>query len=305
MIDDEYCMTPERWRSFRSQGLHKNKLNRSKHFSTFCEWYKKLSSKYNGHLTYYEKILPYQRHLSYSEGCPIFNFFKLVPNGHFIKKFDLEYLSDDYPIRQDIEDILKKNTVKKWDDNFVKPLWMNQEDYILFLTQHLWRKRDFYLLKEVVEYSVENNETLIIKEHIIPPIGYEYNKVINWIHKKCDEHSNVYFIDRTFETYPLIPSSKYIWSINSSVGLAALMQNKRYSYFEKNLDYAFHISAHYADSIEEAVKYDHSYEKFLSKMSWYYDKMIIDVNDENHFYLLDKRFDRFYNKGVSDVEFFQ
>jgi len=305
MITEQYLMTPENWKRFRNKGLHKVKLKRLEEYKRFHSWILELIPKYDGYLTYYETLLKDKRHLSYSEGCPIFNFFKLIPNGHFINNFSLEYMSDDYPIREDIENILDNNILKKWDDSFTKKISNIHDDYILFLTQHLWSKPQFDILKSVIGYCINHDETLLIKEHIIPPENVAYRKVVFWIKNKCNEHANIHFIDKTYETFPLLDNAKYIWSVNSSVGLTAIVMGKRYSYFTKNVDFAFHIAAHHANSIQEAVNYDHSYEKFLRKFSWYYDKMVIDVNDENHFYKLDKQFHRFYNEQVSDVEYFK
>jgi hypothetical protein len=306
MINTNLVMTSKEWESYRNSGLHIVKLKRLGEYQKFLDWVDIIKPKYNGYLTYYEKFLKTERHLSYSEGCPIFNFFKLVPGGNFITDFSLEHLSDDYPIRDDIEEILDKNILKKWDDSFTKPVNFKENDYILFLTQHLWSKPQLDILKSVIQYSIDNKEILVIKEHIIPPEGMiMYKKAVEYVKKVSQKYDNIHFIDKTYETYPLLDNAKYVWSVNSSVGLTAIIRGKRYSYFTKNMDFAFHIAAHNANSIEEAVKYDFSYEKFLSKFSWYYDKMVIDVNDENHFYKLDKQFYRFYNEQISDIEYFK
>ena len=251
------------------------KLLNAKCFKHFNE----LTSQLNGKLVYFEYIdlQGNEKYLSFSEGNPIFQCFKVVPQKFYMTDFNnLDYWKSYKQIDSNIFQTLLNMDPRKYKIKQT-PTPILPEDYILFPLQTAVYQID--LISDICRWAKDNKRHVVFKDHPVPT----YNSVFSDISDKIPTSSYITHIKHDVNLYDLISNSKEIWTESSGVGFLATLLNKKVKYFRNTQDVAYAPIAKLCGNVEEAASdYDLSFEDIQQYMSWYYHKFAIDVYNETH-----------------------
>lgn len=227
---------------------------------------------------YYTNYARNMYKIEYTENTPVPYLFKMSPNRYFLNIFNpkLWYKHDiDSNIRSKFADANKyalRDSVYQFDN-----------PYILFALQSVnftsttMSKRLFI---ELVHWAETNKKYVLFKLH--PFTTPDNNILLYWNMLKEAGVIKKYaiLVDSKYNTDELIANSNAVWTYSSGVGLNAVVQNKIVVSFTDQLDYAdlYTICQSPNEAILAENKPKVDVDRFLS---WYYNKLIIDVSRDD------------------------
>lgn len=215
--------------------------------------------------------------INYTENSPIPYLFKMSPNRYFIDNYS--------PVLWKESDIDSTIRTKYANPNKYKLGELQYEftgDYILFALQaNNFRAGSISqeLLLKIIHWAETSQTYVLFKLH---PFTGENNRVIAFWNRLTDmKVINKYaiLVDSSYNTDSLIDGSRAVWTYSSGVSLQGALRGKPVAVFNANMDYT--AVARLVTSPEEAnlitAKPEDEVNRFLT---WYYNKLVIDVSSE-------------------------
>lgn len=272
----------ENWRSVHADADQKEK------FSIY-DWIKKFETElrvvsqsldidtvidYYNH--YPVKRSDYQSIIEYEENTPIPYLFKLSPGRYFLNRFNPKLWH-----RHDIDSTIKSKFINANKYALRSELYQFSDPYILFSLQSTnfgSRSMSKKLLIELVYWAETNKRYILFKLH---PFTNSNSKLL--LYWKMLEAAGVIskyaiLVDSKFNTDNLVQNADAVWTYSSGVGLNAVLQGKPVVAFTDQQDYAdlYTICQTPSEVVHATATLDT--DRFLS---WYYNKLIIDVSRDD------------------------
>lgn len=286
----------DRWKILRNN--QQEKFNGYRWIKRFESELQDVSNNLDASTTigYYTNSVYNTCQIEYTENTPVPYLFKMSPSRYFLDTFNpkLWYRHDvDSNIRSKFADA-NKYALRDEVYQFDKP-------YILFALQSVnftsttMTKRLFI---ELVHWAEANKKYVLFKLH---PFTTADNKILlYWDMLKEAGVIKKYavLVDSTYNTDELISNSDAVWTYSSGVGLNAVVKDKIVVAFTDQLDYAdlYTICQNPNEAILAKNKPKIDIDRFLS---WYYNKLIIDVSRED---LNDQIYNRIQSCVANDYD---
>jgi hypothetical protein len=271
------------------------KLKNFPHLFKFSESIKRLSEKHQIPYVFAEAYIAmyFDYTLIYRGGSPNYKLFKMTPHGDYVTRWPMYHLWKDHPIDDGIIErflampnnrYMQPNTVIETPESY--DLYLMQMNITKFkVTNHINPNWDFekdapkddVVCRMVLKYVKENKIYTLFKAH--PTTSMPSEKA--WEVYKRDGLVSEYsiFIDNV-NTDSLIPNANRIYSADSAVSLNAMLAGKKVATFHP-MDLSEIIpmikSPEELDLIQPVPIEDQK--RFLS---WYYHKLVIDIDDPNY-----------------------
>lgn len=296
------------WKRLRS--AQRRKWKHAPLFNRFIDAVNKIKDRYDGRLIYNRLQDIDECTLTYHESSPFPQLFKVTPNYFYIDNYDhpdIWKVWKKCDIDKDIIRILKSFDQNKYDQP--EQLFPIPDNYILFLHQHnigsdVRRRLDLRIMVNCVEWSHQNKKNILIKEHPFTLKDTNIREAWKSLEKRgVTSHAKLVY--NTYNLDHLIDNCTAAWTMTSGAGLQTILKDKPVVTFADNCDY-FPL-AKKADSPERAYSLSFDLPKedeILRFLSWYYHKLLIDVNSETFENRLIDRFDKFYRHRCSFNEIF-
>jgi hypothetical protein len=216
--------------------------------------------------------------IEYTENTPIPYFFKMSPNRYFLDKFNPKLWN-----RHDVDTNIISKFVNANKYALRNKVYQFDKPYILFalqsvnFTSHSMSKKLFI---ELVHWAETNKKYILFKLH---PFTTSDSKILlYWDMLKEAGVISKYavLVDSEYNTDELISNAEAVWTYSSGVGLNAVVQDKIVVAFTHQVDYAdlYTICQNPNEAILAKHKSKFHIDRFLS---WYYNKLIIDVSRED------------------------
>jgi len=291
---DDIIITKE-WSEIRK--TQKEKYQNIQHLEKFNKCLLDLKNDFDGEVKYfYNTNNKVTNTLYYAENTPVFYLFKLSPNGYFIDKDDPFNLWKKSEIDNDIIDKFRSLTTNKYKQPS-KSMRMNHS-YILFALQSIYETRfNTKIFYDCVKWAVKNEKDIVFKLHPFHSNDGSIQMAINNVKDYPKVQKYVKFVGQEYNFDDLLDGCEMLWTFSSGAGLQAILKEKPVSYFMKPFDY--YPMCKYARTPEEA--YDNKYDLDTVKkfLSWYYNKLTLDVTSSNFEDKLYERLDNYFNKKMT------
>jgi hypothetical protein len=302
-------ITSSQWKEARKdQPL---KWKHARHFDKFNKSILKFASEFDGELNYYthpEPTLETKMKMEYSENSPIFHFFKIVPYGFYLYNYDKIDMWKKIDIDSNILEKYNRYSTNKYDQK--SKLFEFEKDYILFPLQSLWVRFDITMFIKCIKWAEQNKKYIIFKKHPFSKDGDHIDQI--WKHLLSKKIITKYAIllSHDYNLDNLIDHCKMVWCFSSGSGMQALLKHKPVSFFQWDepgrkrpcVDYA--PIAKFCTSPEAAYNNigmpDEEVKRFFS---WYYHKLIIDLEDAGYEKKLYNRLNNYYKheRCIDDI----
>ena len=216
--------------------------------------------------------------IEYCENTPIPYLFKMSPNRYFLDTFNPKLWH-----RHDVDSDIRSKFLNANKYALRDELYQFNEPYILFALQSVnfvSRGMPKKLFIELVHWAETNKKYILFKLH---PFTDSDNKILlywNMLKEAGVIKKYAILVDYKYNTDELTNNAYAVWTYSSGVGLSAILQGKPVVAFTDQLDYAdlYTICQHPNEAILAESKPISDTNRFLS---WYYDKLIIDVSRED------------------------
>lgn len=216
--------------------------------------------------------------IEYCENTPIEYFFKMSPNLYFLNKFSPKLWH-----KNDIDTNIRSKFINANKYALRDEVYQFDKPYILFalqsinFTSNTMSKR---LLIELVHWAETNSKYILFKLH---PFTTPDSKILlywNMLKEAGVIKKYAVLVDSKYNTDELINNAEAVWTYSSGVGLNAVVQDKIVVAFTDKLDYAdlYTICKGPNEAILAKNKSKLDIDRFLS---WYYNKLIIDVSRDD------------------------
>jgi hypothetical protein len=216
--------------------------------------------------------------IEYCENTPITYFFKMSPNRYFLDKFNHKLWH-----RHDVDTSITSKFFNANKYTLRDEVYQLDKPYILFalqsvnFTSYSMSKKLFI---ELVHWAEINKKYVLFKLH---PFTTSDNKILlywNMLKEAGVIKKYAILVDSKYNTDKLISNSDAVWTYSSGVGLNAVIQDKIVVAFTDQLDYTdlYTICKNPNEAILATNKSKLDMDRFLS---WYYNKLIIDVSRED------------------------
>ena len=230
--------------------------------------------KYDTSIAYYDRVMSNRPALiQYTENSPIPYFFKMSPNQYFLESYTPR-LWTRYDTNSSIRDKFKHAN---------KYIPRNQtfgfdKHYILFALQSINFRQNYMptrLLLELIHWAETNKRYVLFKLH---PFTQPDNQLLTYWKMLQDNgviKKYAILVDHEFNIDELIDNAEMVWTYSSGVSLQAALKEKPVVVFTDAIDYAEICTICKSPAEAVMAKVNRDVDRFLS---WYYEKLIIDVN---------------------------
>lgn len=214
----------------------------------------------------------------YTEGTPLFHWFKFTKNGAFIlhsyDSEDWKYYTPDESVRK----ILLGSTINKW-----KPIeteLLQLEDYILFPIQRM--SAELKIIIPAMKWAKENKKLILFRPHPYPSDTIDQTILWNKL-KDVGLVSEYTVFSRNGTAEDAVDSCNALWTSNSGLGLQGIIKQKPVAYFHKDVDHTYGPIATYCKNIKEATEAEAPSLADIDKyLTWYYNEVVIDLSTNNY-----------------------
>jgi hypothetical protein len=309
-------MSTEKWKNIRSD-KPMEKWKNAHYFDKFNAVINKYASEFDGSIKYYpspgiridSKTNPKNRLLEYSENSPMFNLFKLSPNGYYIYNYNQLDLWKKHDIDHNIIEFLNDKNTNKYNQN--NKIYEFDEEFILFPLQSLYVRFDANIFIRCVIWAEKNKKYIIFKKHPFSVADDHIDKVWKHLQQKGIIKQYAKLITHEYNLDKLIDAAKMVWCFSSGAGTQALLKRKPLSFFSWDIkgrvrpfvDYA--PIAHLSNGPEDAYSNKNINEEDLKRyFSWYYHKLVIDLDNNDYEQKIYNRMYDFYVKDKTIEEIF-
>lgn len=270
-LDLTQLLNIEEWRKARID--HPNKLEQACWFEIFHSALYKLSDASSVSIGYLKHA-----DFVYTEGTPIFHWFKFTKNGVFtLHNYDCEDWKDYYG-DESVRKYLLKTTINKWKPIKTPPLQF--DDYILFPIQRM--SAELKIIISAMKWAKDNKKLILFRPHPYP--SDTVDQEVLW--KKLENAGlvNDYTVlTGTGNTEEVVNKCNAIWTSNSGIGLQGIIHQKPVAYFHKDADHTYGPIATYCKTIQEAAEAKAANICDVDKyLSWYYNEVIIDLSSDDY-----------------------
>lgn len=256
-----------------------------------------LSDNFTGKLNYYYNT-GVGRYLSYGEGTPVFYFFKLSPEEYFIRNFNYKPYWHTHSTNNNTIDYLLSIDWNKYKAN--TNVYIPDKPYVLVILNDM--SQELTMIEYMCVWAKLNQHRVVFKAHPFP--ADNSNPIEKW--QRVKNKSTYVELCADVNTNVLVDNCNALVTVESGVGLYALLTNKPVTYFRNDIDYSYGAIANYCDklsNIDELVFKKLPQQDIYQYLSWFYNKVIVDVSIdyENSLY---QRFDKYFNKKCSIDDYF-
>lgn len=224
--------------------------------------------------------------INYTENSPIPYLFKVSPNRYYIDNYSPALWK-----YSDIDSTIRNNYVNPNKYKAGELEYVFEHNYVLFALQaNNFRSGAIsqQLLLKIIHWAETSKTYVLFKLH---PFTGENNRVIEFWNRLVELQvikQYAVLVDSTYNTDSLIDGSRAVWTYSSGVALQGILKSKPVAVFNGSMDYAG--AARVVTSPEEAnlitAKSDDEVNRFLT---WYYNKLVIDVSSDTFVQALQTR----------------
>lgn len=267
-LDLTHLLKTDSWCEARK--IHPNKLQQVIWFDKFHKvlyTLKNTSSVSIGYLT--------NSDITYIEGTPIFHWFKFTKNGFFINH---GYDCDDWRNYDDSDstrNILLYEDINKWPQRDKNDVDMS--DYVLFPIQRMSSRFELKLIIEAMRWAKEKKQIIVFRPHPYPVDTVAQETIWNKL-KDANLVSDYTLLSNSGSVKSVVDNCKAVWSLNSGVGLQAILSGKPVAYFLKDQDHTYGPIAKFCKTTYDAEDAEPFSRQDVNRyLNWYYNEVILDL----------------------------
>lgn len=268
-LDLTRLLNNEEW--CKARIAHPSKLEQVHWFEKFHEALQQLTPLSNVSIGYLTNA-----DLVYTEGTPLFHWFKFTKNGAFIlhsyDSEDWKYCNPDESFRN----ILLDSAINKW-----KPVdtgSLQFEDYVLLPIQRM--SAELKIIIPAMKWAKENKKLILFRPHPYPSDTIDQTALWKKLDRAGLVNEYTVFTDNG-AIEDVVDSCNSIWTSNSGVGLQGIIHQKPVAYFHKDVDHTYGPIATYCKTVQEAAEAKApnlcDVDRYLN---WYYNEIVIDLSSD-------------------------
>jgi len=294
-LDLTQCIDHYHWCLQRNS--QREKWINAKHIKHFMDSVHSISNSFTGKLNYYYNT-GVGRYLSYGEGTPVFYFFKLSPEEYLIRDFSYKPYWLSHATSSDTIEYLLNVDYNKYKAN--TNLYAPDSPYILVVLNDM--SNELLLIEHMCLWAKHNKHKVLFKAHPFPPDNSDPLEQWQYINNK----SEYVELHVDINTNMLVDNCSALVTAESGVGMYALLKDKPVTYLRNDIDYSYGAIANYCSNlhdIDTVLFKKMPQQDIYQYLSWFYNKVIIDVSTD-YTYTLYQRFDKYFNKKCNIDDYF-
>jgi len=211
--------------------------------------------------------------IEYTEASPVPHFIKVVKDRYFITKFDPIDAWENHDINTQTYNYVNKLSFSKYKD--YNSVFEFDGDYILYALQST--RSDLDLIIKTMKYANDTSTNVLFKLHPFMDKDHVLLKAWPLLEEKGLITKHTVLVPASHNTAALIDNSTAVWTHSSGVGFTAVMKGKPVTTFGQ---------VDYSPLCGDQPATEETKQRFIS---WFYDKIVVDVSNTNYKKILKDR----------------